>query len=325
MYRYLLAGLLFILGTLTGFIPERSYAADVYPSRPITLVVPFPPGGGTDIVARVIAQHLTTRFGWNVVVENRAGASGSIGLKSAANAAPDGYTIVLGQASNLIIDPLYNDKESLVPQLDPIVQTSSFPLVILVDAKSTMRTFEDILSAARQKPGQISFANVGNGSMPHLIALDIEQRTGVSFLHVPYRGNGPAMNDLRAGLTHVFASSSAAAAELAKAGRVHIAAATSLKHSRFFKDSPTISDVIPGYSAVSWHGLLAPKGTPREIIDLINRNVNAVLQDPDLRANFDSQALDVVGGTPEQFQAMLDHEAARWGETVSKVNKGAQK
>ena len=293
-------------------------SAQDYPNRPIKLIVPFPPGGGTDILSRVVAQKLADNNKWTVVVDNRAGAGGNIGVDVAAKSPPDGYTLVMGQTSNLAITPSLRKTLPYDPVKDlaPIALVGQGPVAVVVRAESPYRTFAELLAAAKARPGTVTMASPGNGTVAHLAGVQIMNVAGVKFEHVPYKGAGAAMPDLLGGNVDFFMSSVPTVQSHVASGKVRALAVTSQRRSPVLREAPAIAELYPGFDAVTWFGILAPAGTPRPIIDRLNAEINKALQDPKVRETIAKEGGEVMGGTPGQMAEHIRREIASWAVIV---------
>jgi len=290
-----------------------------WPSKPIRLVVPFPPGGGTDIIARETSQRVAAATGWTFVVDNKPGAGGNLGVDAVAKASPDGYTIVLGQTSNIAINPTLYAKMPYDSQKDlaPIVVLATAPLVMVTAASKPYKTLADTVSAAKAKPSQINFASPGNGTVAHLTAEMFQKAAGVTTQHVPYKGAAQAMTDVVSGTVDLYMSSVPTLLGHIKQGKVRALAVTSAKRVDNLPDVPTINESgYKGFDATSWFGLLAPAGTPKDVIARINAEFNKALKTPELSKRLSDEGADPAGGTPEQFVALIKDDIPRWGKLV---------
>ena len=293
-------------------------AAQDYPARPIRLLIPFPPGGGTDFVSRVVATKLADTLKWSVVPENRPGAAGNIAIEAAAKSPPDGYTIVMGQSDNMMLGPwLYaNVGYDTLKSFAPIVQVSVTPLAIVSAAQSALVAPADLLARARTSAG-LTWANAGNGSLGHLFGDDLARRTGVRILQVPYKGASPALADVMGGQVDVAIMSVASVLGLVKSGKLNAVAVTSARRSPALPGTPTLAESVqPGTDVSVWLGLFAPAGTPAAIVARLNAEVNNVLQAPDVIEKLTAQGVTPVGGTPEAFAEFVRADYARWGRIV---------
>lgn len=293
--------------------------AQSYPSRPIRFIVPFPPGGSTDIYARIIGPRLADALHQQVVIDNRSGAGGALGADLAAKAPPDGYTIWLGQTNNLAIGPAMRVKNNYDPVRDfsPITLLMRAPQVMVVNAGSPIGSIRELIAAAKAKPGTLTFASAGIGSSGHITGELFNQTAGVVTTHVPYKGASPAMIDLRGGRVTYLATSLASAAQSVKDGKIKAIATTGAKRARLMPDVPTVSESgVPGFEVDSWHGMLAPAKVPKEIIARLNREIVLLLDKPEVRDSLLSEGGEITPGTPEQFAAFLKSEAAKWAKVV---------
>jgi tripartite-type tricarboxylate transporter receptor subunit TctC len=293
--------------------------AQTYPAKPIKLIVPFPPGGGTDLFSRTIGQKLAETLKWVVVVENKPGVGGNLGVEQAAKAPPDGYTVVMGQTSNLAINPTLFPKLPYDPikDLTPITLVASAPLVLVVAANSPFKSLADVVAAAKAKPGDITFASPGNGTVAHLTGELFQNAAGVKFQHVPYKGSSQALTDLMGGQVQIFMSSVPTALSQIKGGKLRAIAVTGAKRTSELPNVPTIAESgYKGFDATTWFGLLVPAKTPPEIVKRLNTEVNKILKDPEVRAKLASEGGDVLGGSPEEFATLLKADIGRWGKVV---------
>jgi len=295
-------------------------AAQDYPgNKPIKLVVPFPAGGGTDIFARVIGNKLTETLKWVVVVDNKPGAGGNIGVDAVAKSPPDGYTIGLGQTSNLSINPTLYAKLPYDPLKDlvPIVLVADAPLVMVVPANSPFKTVADVVAAAKKKPGDVTFGSPGNGTVAHLTGELFQTAAGIKFQHIPYKGSAQALTDLMGGQVQVYMSSIPTALSHIKGGKLRAIAVTSPKRAPSLPDVPTIAEAgYKGFDANTWFGLVAPAGTPAPIVSKINAEVNRILKMPDVREKFAAEGGGPLGGSSQEFAALLKSDYVKWGKVV---------
>ena len=293
--------------------------AQAYPAKPIRVLVPFPPGGGTDIVAREVTQRVAANAGWTFVVENKPGAGGNLGVDQAAKSPPDGYTIVLGQTSNLAINPTLYSKLPYDPVKDlaPIGLVASAPLVIVVPAQSAFKSLADLVAAAKAKPGEVNFASPGNGTVAHLTGEKFQKTAGVRFQHVPYKGANQALTDVISGQVQLYVSSVPSVLSQIRNGKLRALAVTSEKRVDDLPQTPTVGEAgYQGFDAVTWFGFLAPAGTPKEAVARLNAEFNKALQQPELRKRLGDEGADPLGGTPEQFAQVIRDDIVRWGKIV---------
>jgi tripartite-type tricarboxylate transporter receptor subunit TctC len=295
-----------------------SFASDAYPAKPIRLIVPFPPGGGTDAIARDVANELTTTLKWNFVVENRPGSGGNIGVDAAAKSTPDGYTIVLGQTSNLAINPTLYGHLPYDPlkDLTPVALVASAPLVFVVKADSPYKNLADLVAAAKAKPGTLNFASPGNGTVTHLTGELLQKEAGVTFTHVPYKGGSMALTDLLGGRIQVYAGSVPTLLGHIKSGQLRAIVVTSAQRDPNLPQVPTVGETYKGFEAVTWFGFVAPAGTPQPIVAKLNAEINKALKTPELRKRLNDEGATVLGGSPEQFAALIKSEIAKWAPVV---------
>jgi len=290
-----------------------------YPAKPIRLIVPFPPGGGTDLLARTVAQKLSDTLKWTVIIDNRPGAGGNIGVDAAAKAAPDGYTLVMGQTSNLAVNPTLYPKLPYDPLKDlaPVVLVASSPIAIVVPVQSRYKTFADIVAAAKAKPDSLTLGFPGNGTVAHLSGEQVKKAAGIQMQNVPYKGAAQAMTDVMSGQVDIYMSSVPTLLGHVNNGKLRAIAVTSATRSSELPQTPTLAESgYPGFDASTWFGILAPAGTPAAIVKTLNTEINKVLKQPDVAAKLKSEGGDVLGGSTEQFGALLKTDIVRWGQIV---------
>jgi tripartite-type tricarboxylate transporter receptor subunit TctC len=311
------SGLLVAVGlalTLLGPIPG---AAQDYPTRPIRWIVPYPPAGTTDILARIVGQHLSEKMGQQFVIENKPGAGNNLGTEAAINAAPDGYTILLVNPAHGINATLYKKLPfNFIRDVAPVAGLIRVPNVMEVNPNVPAKTVAEFIDYAKANPGKVNMASSGNGTSIHLSGELFMATTGVKMTHVPYRGSGPALIDLLAGQVHVLFDNLPSSIEHIKAGKLRALAVTTAVRTETLPDVPTVGDTVPGYEASAWFGIGAPKGTPREIIEKLNKEVNAALTDPKLKARLAELGGIMMPGTPEDFGKVIADETAKWEKVV---------
>jgi tripartite-type tricarboxylate transporter receptor subunit TctC len=298
-----------------------AYAQGNYPNKPIRFIVPFPPGGGTDIVSRLVTGKMTETLGWRIVMDNRSGAGGSVGMEVAANSAPDGYTLVMGQTSNLAINPALYAKLPYVPLRDfsPVSLVSMIPIAVMVSAKSPFRSVADVVAAAKAKPGQVTFATTGNGTVGHLTGEMLQRQAGVKFIHVPYKGGAQVFPDLISGRVDFFLASLETAIPQVKAGTIRTIAVTSLQRAPAMPDVPTVDESgFKGFDANTWTGVLVAAKTPQPIITRLNAEITRVLEMPDIRARLATGGAPVQTG-PQAFIARLKVDSEKWARIVKEA------
>ena len=306
------------LGALFACIATVA-SAQGYPTRPIRLVVPFPAGGTTDILAREVAQKLTEVLGQAVVVDNRPGAAGNIGSDLVAKSAPDGYTLLMGTVGTHAINPSLYSKMPYdhVKDFAPVVLVAGVPNVLVVNPALPGNSVSDLIKLAKDKPGQINFASSGSGTSIHLSGELFKTMAGVDMTHVPYKGSSPALTDLIGGQVQIMFDNLPSALPQIKGGRLRAIALTSLKRAPVLPDIPTINESgLPGFEASSWFGVLAPAGTPVAIVARINTEVNKWLQSADAREKLLGQGAEAAGGSPERFANHIRAESEKWAKVV---------
>jgi len=293
--------------------------AQAWPSKAIRVVVPFPPGGGTDIIARETTQKVAAATGWTFVIDNKPGAGGNLGVDAVAKAPADGYTIVLGQTSNIAINPSLYTKLPYDPQKDlaPIVLIANAPLVMVTGTNSPLKTLSDAVNAAKAKPGQVNFASPGNGTVAHLTEELFQKAAGIKTQHVPYKGANQALTDVISGNVELYMSSVPTLLGQIKQGKLRALAVTSARRVDDLPNVPTINESgYKGFDAVTWFGLLAPAATPKDVIAKLNAEFNKALKLPELGKRLGDEGADIAGGTPEEFAALIKGDIPRWGKVV---------
>ncbi|MGJ7546758.1 Bug family tripartite tricarboxylate transporter substrate binding protein [Variovorax sp. LT1R16] len=293
--------------------------AQAYPSKPITIIVPFSAGGTTDILARVIGLHMGTDLGQPVVVDNRAGAGGNIGGQAAARANPDGYTLFMGTVGTHAINQSLYKKMPFDPIKDfaPLSRVAMVPNLLVVNPGQPYKSVKELIAYGKANPGKINFGSSGNGSSIHLSGELFKQMTGVDMQHVPYRGSAPAVSDLLGGQISVMFDNMPSAIPHVRGGKLRALAVTTAKRSPALPDVPTIAEAgVPGYEATSWFGLLAPAGTPAPIVAKLNASILKALADPEVKKKLAEQGAESHGEKPEEFAAFIKSETAKWGKVV---------
>jgi tripartite-type tricarboxylate transporter receptor subunit TctC len=307
---------------LATLLPGSAFAQDAYPTKPIKLTVPFPPAGGTDVLSRALAQSITAHTKWTIVIDNRPGAGGNIGLDAAAKSPADGYNIAMGQTANLAVNPALYPSMPFDPLKDfePIALVSSQPLILVVAANSPYKTLKDLIAAAKAKPGQLNMGSPGSGTIGHIGGELFQRRAGVKFAHIPYKGAGPVVTDLMGGSVDLYFGNSQSVDSLVKGGRIRALAVTSPKRLKNLPDVPTIAESgYPGFEAATWSGLVAPKGTPKAIVDRLNLETNKALKSPEMLAKLDADGSEALGGSPQRFAEFLKSEHAKWGAVIKEA------
>jgi tripartite-type tricarboxylate transporter receptor subunit TctC len=301
-------------------LPTASVLAQAaYPNKPIRLIVPFPPGGGTDMIARAVAQKMADQNKWSVIVDNRPGAGGNLGVDAVAKAEPDGYTLVMGQTSNLAINPTLYKKLPYDPLKDlaPVALVSSSPIVMAVPVNSSFKTFADVVAASKGKPEALTLGYSGNGTVAHLAGELAENAAGIQLRHIPYKGAAQAMTDLMGGQIDLYMSSVPTLLGHVRNGKLKVIAITSAQRSAQLPDVPTLAESgFKGFDAVTWFGVLAPANTPSAIVAQLNKAINQALKQADVADKLRSEGGEILGGTSEQFSALLRTEVPRWSKIV---------
>lgn len=309
-WRRLFAGLLIGAAAASG---SAAMAQD-YPSRPITIVVPFPGGGTADLVPRILSEGMATTLGASIVIENRPGASGTPGSASVARAAPDGYTLLAGLTPTHSINMFMqkNFPYDPVKSFEPVILAASTALFMAVHPSLDVKTVADLIEHARKNPGKIVFGSAGVGTGQHLMGELIRYKAKVDIVHLPYRGTGPLMADLLSGQFLLGFSTPTGVLPHAEAGKLRIIAVAEPRRLSYMPNVPTIAETVPGAEFFSWYGLFAPAGTPRDIIMKLNAAANKELKSPRVLAKFKEQAVDAIGGAPEDFAEMLRKDIEKW-------------
>lgn len=290
-------------------------AASTYPNKPVRMIVPFPPGGGTDILARLVSSKLTEANKWTVVADNKPGAGGTIGITEAVKAAPTGYDLVMGQKDNLVIGPwLYKNLPwDPTKDLTAVAHVAYTPVVIATSVNSKYKTLADVVSAAKAAPSSITYGSPGNGTSIHLAGHLFEQAAGIKLSHIPYKGSNPALMDALAGNVELLVSSLPSAMGQIKAGKLRPLAVTSAKRSSSLPDVPTVAESgFKGFDVSTWYGVLAPAGTPAAVVTTLNAEVNKLLATPEMKAAINAQGAEPLALSPEQFATLLKTEYQQW-------------
>ncbi|MFZ4289155.1 Bug family tripartite tricarboxylate transporter substrate binding protein [Variovorax sp. HJSM1_2] len=294
--------------------PAVSFAQS-YPAKPIRLIVPFPPGGGTDILSRLVAAKLTESTKWTVVADNRAGAGGTIGITEATRAAPTGYDLVMGQKDNLVVGPwLYKNLPwDPTKDLTAIAHVAYTPIVIATSANSRFKTLEDVVKAAKAAPDTITYGSPGSGTTIHLAGDLFEKAAGIKIRHVPYKGSNPAMIDALSGNIDLLVSSVPSAITQIKSGKMRALAVTSAKRSSSFPDVPTVAESgYKGFDVSTWYGIFAPANTPKDVVTTVNAEVNKLLATNEMKDAIHAQGAEPQSMTPEQFSSLLKTDYEKW-------------
>jgi tripartite-type tricarboxylate transporter receptor subunit TctC len=295
----------------------RLARADIYPSRPVRIIAGFAAGGGVDITARLIGQWLGERLGQPFVTENRTGADGNIATEAVVNAAPDGYTLLLATLPNAVNASLYPHlKFDFLRDIAPVAGVIRVPLVVLVHPSVPAGSIPELIAYAKANPGKLNLASAGTGSAPHMAAELFNFMAGVSMLHVPYRGQGPALSDLIGGQVQILFAAAPGTVDYIRSGKLRALAVTSATSADVLKDLPTIASSVPGYDASQWYGIAAPRNTPANIVGRLNAEINASFADATMRQRFAAISGEPIGGTSEQFGKLMADETKKWADVV---------
>jgi tripartite-type tricarboxylate transporter receptor subunit TctC len=307
-----------------GFALTATFAhAQAYPAKPVRLVVTSPPGGSQDFLARLLAQGLSPALGQQVLVDNRIGASGVIGVDFVAKAPPDGHTLLLGGAGTVAIVPVLKAKVPFDTLRDfvPISAVASGPFALVVHPSVPAKSLKELIAMAKAKPGSLNYGSSGAGASPHLAGELLKSMAGIDLVHIPYKGVGPALTDVIAGQIDAMFADVHLVTSHEKAGKLRVLAVTSAERTRAMPETPTVSEAgVPGYDAVLWYALLAPKGLSKEIVSLWNTEVNRIIQTQEIRERFAAGGLEPSPSTLEETAAMLKREVERWAKVVKQAN-----
>ena len=308
-----------LLATGAAALPAISTfaRAQAYPTRPVRLVLGYTPGGSADLTGRLMGQWLSERLGQPFVIETRPGGGTNIATEAVIRAPPDGYTLLLVAPANAINATLYDKLNfNFLRDSEPVAGIIRFPNVVVVNPSVPVKSIPELIAYAKANPGKLNMASSGNGSTIHMSGELFKMLTGVDMVHVPYRGGAPALTDLIAGQVHVMFDNIPTCAEHVKSGKLRGLAVTSTTRSAVLPDLPTVADFLPGYEASAWYGIAAPKGTPPEIIELLNKETNAVLADPRAKARFADVGAFLLPGSVADFTKLLENETDKWGKVV---------
>jgi tripartite-type tricarboxylate transporter receptor subunit TctC len=310
-----------LCAALAGFAADAPAQAP-WPSKAVTYVVPFAPGGNTDTLARLLGKDLSVALGQPVVIENKPGAGGNIGSEYVAKAAPDGYTILGGTISSHSINPSVYPKMpyDAVKSFEPVIMIGRSPLVLVVGAGTPYKTFNDLVSAAKAKPGGLTYATAGNGTSPHLAAELLKGLTKIDISHVPYKGSGPALNDVLAGHVPMMFDTTLVVGQQVKAGKLRALMVAAPKRLEGLPDVPTAAEVgVKGFEVSSWQAIFAPAGTPKPIVQRLNSEIARILKSPEVKARLDTLAVEPDGGPPDSLANFQKAEIARWAKVVKEA------
>jgi tripartite-type tricarboxylate transporter receptor subunit TctC len=300
--------------------------AQAYPARPVRIIVGFNAGGPNDILVRILGQWLTERLGQTFVVENRPGAGGNIATELVARSAPDGYTLVTVSPTNAVNATLYEKKLKFdfIRDIAPVATTFRGPFVVTVNPSVPVKTVPEFIAYAKANPGKLNYASVGNGSPAHLGSELLKMMTGIDMVHVPYRGGAPAITDTIAGQVQLYLVPTVAAIEYIRAGKLRGLAVTTATRSEAFPDLPTIGEFVPGFEASIWFGIGAPRNTPTEIVDLLNKEINAGLMNPKIKAQLVTLGGTALIGSPADFGKLIADETEKWAKVIRAANIKAE-
>ncbi|HTF79971.1 MAG TPA: tripartite tricarboxylate transporter substrate binding protein [Bradyrhizobium sp.] len=297
-------------------VPQFASALD-YPTRPVRIIAGFAAGGGVDVTARLIGQWLTDRLGQSFVIENRPGAGGNIGTEAVVNAAPDGYTLLLATVPNAVNVSLYEKLNfNFIRDIVPVAGVIRVPMVILLNPSVPAATVAEFISYAKANPDKVNMASAGNGSAPHMAGELFKMMAGVNLVHVPYRGQGPALTDLLGGQVQVLFAATPGTTEYITTGKLRALAVTSASRAEMLPELRTVAEFVPGYEASQWYGIGVPRNTPVEIVDKLNKEINAAIADPAMKARFAAIGGEPLPGSPAEFGKLISEETEKWGSVV---------
>ena len=307
---------------LTGLFALAATAgqAQSYPTKPVRLIVPFPPGGSVDYVARILSQKLGENLGQSIIVDNRGGASGTIGTYEAARAAPDGYTLLLVFDSHAVNSSLYNIKYDTFKSFDYVSLIGTMPMALMTSKKSGLLTLPAVLEAAKANPGQLNYGSSGVGGSNHLNPVAFERQASVKLTHVPYRGGGPMLTALLGGEVDMVIGSLPTVIGYSRAGQANMVAIGSKKTAPQIPDVPTIDSFLPGYVAQSWVGMMVPAGVPKRVFARIQAALQKTLADPAVKSKMENDGFNIVGSTPTDFEEQVHRESRRWAQIIQEAN-----
>jgi len=303
---------------IAAAVVSHGALAQGFPAKPIRLVVPSAAGGSTDTISRILGHRLAGALGQSVVVDNRPGAGGNIGAEFVAKSAPDGYTLLVPFGGFAVNATLYRKLPfDPVKDFEPVIQLCSVTGILVVNPALPVKSVGELIALAKARPGELNFASAGSGTVTHLAGELFKSMAGINIVHVPYRGSGPALNDLLGGQVPIMFPNMPGTIQHVQTGRLRVLAVNSLKRSPLLPDVPTIAESgVPGYEASTWFGVLAPAGTPTDVVDRLNVEIGRVLSAPELTDHFGKEGAVAVGGTPEQFRVFIKAEIEKWGTVV---------
>jgi tripartite-type tricarboxylate transporter receptor subunit TctC len=309
-----------LFAAMAAIIPTLH--AQQYPNKPIRIIVPFPPGDSLDTMSRLIAPKLLERLGQPIVVDNRVGAAGQLGLELGARAAPDGYTLVGGQGGNLVVQPHTYKKLPYDPLRDfaPVANSTRNFLALVASPGAPFKSVKELVAYAKANPGKLTFASNGEGGFPHMSLEMMRTMAGFEYLHVPYKGSGQIMTELMSGRVDATILGIGSLTPFIKSGRIRLIAVTSPTRQEQYPDTPAIAEVLPGYDSRGWFGYLAPARTPKAIVDLLNREINRAMTSPDVKEKLEAIGLTVINESPEQFAQTLKSDYEKYGKLIKAIN-----
>jgi tripartite-type tricarboxylate transporter receptor subunit TctC len=310
-----------VVAALLGLLATQTVAS-TYPTKPVRLVVPFPPGGPADVLARLLGQKLAELWGQPVVVDNRAGAGGNIGADHVAKAAPDGYTLLLAASSHVINASMYPSLPyDVLKDFTPVTEVASYMLVVVVHPSVPATSLKELVALAKSKPGQLTVASAGSGTPTHLAAELFKSAAGIDFVHVPYKGAAPATNDLLGGQVQIMFNNPVSALPQVKAGKLRALAVTGAKRSPAAPELPTVAESgYPGFEAGTWYGILGPANLPKEIVTKVHTDTVKALRMKDVQEKLTAQAWDSIGNSPSEFAAVYRSDLEKWAKVVKAAN-----
>ncbi len=313
-------------GVAAGASAQAVSKEPAYPTKTIRFIIPFPPGGTTEIQARRLAEHLRQRLGQSLVIDNRPGANGIIGMRLAAQAAPDGYTIIMANVGNWVVHPhLYKLDYDVLRDFAPIIHVSSTPGVVVVHPSVPVKSVRELIALAKQKPGALNYGSAGVGGFSHISVELFNSMAGIRLTHVPYKGSGPVMTELLGGHIQLAFASAIPSMPHVKAGRVRPLATTGAARMEILPDLPTIAEAgVPGYEVSTWSAIAAPAGTPRPVVERLNRELAATLKMPDIQEASRSEGSTLTGGTPAQLRDIMKAELVKYGKLVKEADIKAE-
>lgn len=300
-------------------VTGNASAQEPYPARPVRIVIPYPPGGGTDLQGRPMAQKLTEKWGQNAVIDNRGGAGGMVGAEIVAKSKPDGYTILMCASGEVSLNVALFPKMAYDPERDliPVTQLSISPLVLVVHPSLPAKSVKELIALARSRPGQLTFASAGVGTAPHLSAELFRAMAGINMVHIPYKGSPPAVTDLLAGEVALMFSPASTVLNHVKSGRLRALAVTTASRLASLPELPTVAETgMKGYETITWFGFVAPAKTPHAVVARLNAEIVKVLSLPDVRQQFANQGIETYGGTPEHFANYIREEIEKWAKVI---------